>query len=43
MSTNEQLQARREQALKLLKRDKLAKGVAEQMKVTVRSAHRWQQ
>lgn len=41
--TSEQLQKRREQALKLLKRGKSAEVVAEQVKVTARSVYRWQQ
>lgn len=41
--TSQQLQRRREQALKLLKAGKSAKEVAARMKVTVRSVYRWQQ
>ena len=41
--TSEQLQARREQALKLLKRGQSVEEVAARMKVTVRSVYRWQQ
>ena len=41
--TTQQLQDRREQALKLLKAGKPAKEIAARMKVTVRSVYRWQQ
>lgn len=41
--TSQQLQERRERALKLLKQGKSVEEVAEQMKVTVRSVYRWQQ
>lgn len=41
--TTQQLQSRREQALKLLKEGSAAKEVAARMKVTVRSVYRWQQ
>jgi transposase len=41
--TTQQLQDRREQALKLLKEGKSAKEVGARMKVTVRSVYRWQQ
>jgi transposase len=41
--TSQQLQNRREQALKLLKEDMSAEEVAARMKVTVRSVYRWQQ
>ncbi len=41
--TTQQLQNRREQALKLLKAGKSAKEIAARMKVTVRSVYRWQQ
>lgn len=41
--TTQQLQVRREQALKLLKEGRSAKEIAAQIKVTVRSVYRWQQ
>lgn len=41
--TTQQLQGRREQALKLLREGRTAKEVAARMKVTVRSVYRWQQ
>jgi transposase len=41
--TTQQLQDRREQALKLLREGRTAKEVAAHMKVTVRSVYRWQQ
>jgi len=41
--TSQQLQNRREQALKLLKEGRTAKEVSARMKVTVRSVYRWQQ
>lgn len=41
--TTQQLQDRREQALKLLREGRTAKEVAARMKVTVRSVYRWQQ
>jgi len=41
--TSQQLQDRRERALKLLEEGKSAKAVADRMKVTVRSVYRWQQ
>jgi transposase len=40
--TSEQLQARRDRGLKLLKRGKSVEEVAARMKVTVRSVYRWQ-
>lgn len=40
--TTQQLQDRREQALKLLKEDHSAQEVATRMKVTMRSVYRWQ-
>ena len=41
--TSQQLQERREQALKLLNQGKLVEEIAARMKVTVRSVYRWQQ
>ncbi len=41
--TSQQLQKRREQALRLLQEGKTAEEVADRMKVTVRSVYRWQQ
>lgn len=41
--TTQQLQGRREQALKLLKEGRPAKEIAARMKVTVRSVYRWRQ
>lgn len=41
--TTQQLQNRREEALKLLKAGKSAKEIAAHMKVAVRSVYRWQQ
>jgi transposase len=41
--TTQQLQDRREQALKLLREGRTAKEVAAHMKATVRSVYRWQQ
>jgi transposase len=41
--TTQQLQNRREQALKLLNEGRTAKEVAARMKVTVRSVYRWRQ
>lgn len=41
--TRQQLQGRREQALKLLNQGKPVEEIAARMKVTVRSVYRWQQ